>query len=397
MAFSLDKRKEMLSTDVLSNLRSYKYSSVDKSYISQHILRHYWNYVAEFMPPWLAPNVITLIGFAFIYTNVVCVIAYVPDLVGPGPAWLYYSFAAGLWLYSTMDNVDGKQARKTGSSSPLGELFDHGIDSLNCTLGGLIECACMGLGPTGVGAFITMVSCLAMYFSTWETYHTHTLFLGYINGPTEGIIIAVLLMVVSGIFGPEVWLTPVADVVPLGGDWILRDVFVVVVALAFVVLHLPFCVYNVYQARRRAGLPFAPLVLDLVPISVCTLATFLYLNSPYATVLTHNHLVLFALATSFAFGRVTTKIILAHLTKQPFPRWTIVMVPLIAAPVLFDALPRLGLGFTTFFEVPYLVAYLLFAAGYFLWWAAAVINAICGYLDINCFTIKSHDLSKRNK
>lgn len=29
--------------------------------------------------------------------------------------------------YSTMDNVDGKQARRTGTSSPLGELFEYVI------------------------------------------------------------------------------------------------------------------------------------------------------------------------------------------------------------------------------------------------------------------------------
>ena len=28
-----------------------------------------------------------------------------------------------------MDNVDGKQARKTGSSSPLGMIMDHGCDA----------------------------------------------------------------------------------------------------------------------------------------------------------------------------------------------------------------------------------------------------------------------------
>jgi ethanolaminephosphotransferase len=38
---------------------------------------------------------------------------------------VYYSFAAGLWTYSTMDNIDGKQARRTGTSSPLGELFEY--------------------------------------------------------------------------------------------------------------------------------------------------------------------------------------------------------------------------------------------------------------------------------
>jgi phosphatidylglycerophosphate synthase len=30
------------------------------------------------------------------------------------------------WFCQTFDAVDGKQARRTNSSSPLGELFDHG-------------------------------------------------------------------------------------------------------------------------------------------------------------------------------------------------------------------------------------------------------------------------------
>lgn len=32
------------------------------------------------------------------------------------------------------DNIDGNQARKTGNSSPLGILFDHGCDALNMTI-----------------------------------------------------------------------------------------------------------------------------------------------------------------------------------------------------------------------------------------------------------------------
>ena len=60
----------------------------------------------------------------------------------------------------------------------------HGIDSLNCTLASLFETAAMGLGHTRLGAFTALVPCLPMFFSTWETYHTHTLYLGYFNGPT---------------------------------------------------------------------------------------------------------------------------------------------------------------------------------------------------------------------
>ena len=62
--------------------------------------------------------------------------------------------------------------------------YSHGIDSLNCTLGSLLETAAMGYGPTRTGAFTALIPCLPMFFSTWETYHTHTLYLGYFNGPT---------------------------------------------------------------------------------------------------------------------------------------------------------------------------------------------------------------------
>jgi phosphatidylglycerophosphate synthase len=33
-----------------------------------------------------------------------------------------------------LDEMDGKQARKTGNSSPLGLLFDHGCDSFTTAL-----------------------------------------------------------------------------------------------------------------------------------------------------------------------------------------------------------------------------------------------------------------------
>lgn len=35
-------------------------------------------------------------------------------------------WSAGLFIYQSLDAIDGKQARRTGSSSPLGEVFDHG-------------------------------------------------------------------------------------------------------------------------------------------------------------------------------------------------------------------------------------------------------------------------------
>ena len=36
-----------------------------------------------------------------------------------------------MFLYQSLDAIDGKQARRTNSQSPLGELFDHGCDSVS--------------------------------------------------------------------------------------------------------------------------------------------------------------------------------------------------------------------------------------------------------------------------
>ena len=62
------------------------------------------------------------------------------------PQWLWFTFAIGLFVYQSLDAIDGKQARRTGTSGPLGELFDHGCDALNTTLEVILSAAAMNLG-----------------------------------------------------------------------------------------------------------------------------------------------------------------------------------------------------------------------------------------------------------
>jgi ethanolaminephosphotransferase len=392
--------QDSLSDNVLVHLKSYKYSSVDKSLISRYILKHYWNAFVELLPLWLAPNMVTLLGFVFVVVNVAFIELFMPDLVGPGPSWLYYSFAFGVWMYSTLDNVDGKQARRTGTSSGLGELFDHGIDSLNCTLASLLETAAMGLGASKMGAFTALVPCLPMFFSTWETYHTHTLYLGYFNGPTEGLLIAIGIMIASGYYGPQIWRTRLSDHLghpELFDEYTFLDFWVTIILFSFLTAHLPACVYHVVLVRKRQKLPILPVFLEWAPITVFTGSIIAWLSSPYSTLLTENRLVLFCVTMSFVFGRMTTKIILAHLTKQPFPYWTVLLTPLLFGAFIGN-LPRFGLPMVSAtFEVWYLRGYLVFAFLAYMHWALLVINRITTYLGINCLTIKKGKSVAREK
>lgn len=45
------------------------------------------------------------------------------------PRWVLIVAGINVFVAYTLDGIDGKHARRTGSSSPVGELFDHGLDS----------------------------------------------------------------------------------------------------------------------------------------------------------------------------------------------------------------------------------------------------------------------------
>lgn len=90
----------------------------------------------------------TLIGFVFPILAYILTHFYAPDFRDEVPSWVFAYAAAALFVYSLFDNMDGKQARRTGSASPLGLLFDHGCDSLNGTVrsrlpdGTWVHCGC---------------------------------------------------------------------------------------------------------------------------------------------------------------------------------------------------------------------------------------------------------------
>lgn len=112
--------------------------------------------IVELLPLWLAPNLITLIGVSALVVAYVVTLFYLPGLAGTvvaatsivadpcqvershpafsiipaagsGPWWLYYLNGFSVFWYLHLDCLDGKQARRTKSSSPLGQLFDHGM------------------------------------------------------------------------------------------------------------------------------------------------------------------------------------------------------------------------------------------------------------------------------
>jgi ethanolaminephosphotransferase len=189
------------------NLLKYKYFGSDHSLLYKHIYSPMSQFLVDkVIPTWLAPNVITLIGFAAtLLPHIILWIAYPESFAGNVPAWMCYMAALGQFLYIIFDNADGKQARKTGSSSPLGLLFDHGCDAVNTFVAGATLLTVVQFGNSLNAMIAYLIVIVPFYMATWEEYYTDHLSLPIINGPNEGITGVISLFILSGVFGNQIW------------------------------------------------------------------------------------------------------------------------------------------------------------------------------------------------
>lgn len=103
-----------------------------------------------------------------------------------------------------------------------------------------------------------------------------------------------------------------------------------------------FSFYAMYKACRKNNKPFLrTMLIQNMPIAVYSVAFLSWVLSPYSSILSHHHFILYAITTGIVFGRIASKIILAHLTKSRFPRFTVLLIPLIGGAVISN-LPRLN-------------------------------------------------------
>jgi len=391
----------------LPNLKQYKYSAVDHSLMSKYVLKpFYTNVVIKLFPMSMAPNLITLTGFMFVVANFLTLLWYNPTLDQDCPSWVYYSWAAGLFLYQTFDAVDGTQARRTHQSGPLGELFDHGVDALNTSLEVLIFAASQNMGQSWKTVATLFASLLTFYVQTWDEYHTKTLTLGIVNGPVEGILILVGVYALTGYLGgAHFWqqaLLPTLGVPQLSfmPDFLYNLSFTewyMVQGTIVLVYNTVESARNVIKARRARGDRSRYALVGLAPffITWAFVVAYLWLQP---TIL-NNHLVPFAVFCGLVNAYSVGQMITAHLVKLDFPYWNVMVVPLSfgvidsIGPIIQQYSPVHWLGWPSalgndVYQVAYMFCMLGLAAGVYGSFVVDVIVTICDYLDIWCLTIK---------
>ncbi len=187
------------------NVLIYQYHGGDSSPIYKYILSPFAQFLVDYATPkWMAPNLITLLGLFVSISAAVLTLMFNPNLTLYGPRWLHLTTGISIFLYQTLDNMDGKQARRTGSSSALGMLFDHGCDAINAGVTALSMASVLGTGWTIKIFFCMCCAYVPFYFQTWEEYYLGAMILPPFNGPTEGLLMCVAVCVLSFLNGP-IW------------------------------------------------------------------------------------------------------------------------------------------------------------------------------------------------
>jgi len=104
-----------------------------------------------------------------------------------------------------LDEMDGKQARRTGNSSPLGLLFDHGFDAHSTNFIAMVVLKCMGFGDNVHTLIVTSLVGFIFYLTTVEEYYTGHLTLCLGNIVTDGSLMFFLVFVAMGVYGNSFW------------------------------------------------------------------------------------------------------------------------------------------------------------------------------------------------
>jgi ethanolaminephosphotransferase len=125
--------KDYIPESKKETVLNFKYQGRDDSIFYNTVSSPFAQYLTDnFLPFTMAPNMVTLIGFMFVTIPHV-LIELLRTRQGVHPALIVF-YVLGSLTYYVFDQMDGKQARRTGQSSCLGMVFDHGFDAVNCVL-----------------------------------------------------------------------------------------------------------------------------------------------------------------------------------------------------------------------------------------------------------------------
>ncbi|CAG2211019.1 CEPT1 [Mytilus edulis] len=368
---------ESLTPTQLKKLKEHKYSATGTSLVEPY-MQIFWRWLVEQIPTTWAPNTLTVVGLILNIATSTLLFMYSPDGKSEAPRFVYLLCAIGLFLYQSLDAIDGKQARRTNTSSPLGELFDHGCDSVSTVFVGLATVVALNMGKDLDWMMYELFAAIFLfYMAHWQTYVTGTLRFGQFD-VTESQLMIIAVYLTNFIFGSTLWdLT-----IPIIGMTLRKAVILFSILPQIVQFGSNFSVImQGGSGKNKSTIAGTSTIFPVLPI-VLVLALGVIISQKSETQIYENHPCFFLLCFGLVAAKITNKLVVAQMTKSEMN--------------LFDtALLGPGMLFLNqYFNCilnEYLVLWLMFiyVTQDLIRYSSSVCQQICQFLGIYCFDITS--------
>lgn len=300
----------VLTLSQLKNLDDHKYSSGGSTLLDP-VFQPYWRWLVEQMPLWLAPNLITTIGLIINVVSCSILYLYSPNGTDHTPCWANLFCSIGLFVYQSLDAIDGKQARRTNSSTPLGELFDHGCDAISTVFVILGLCVSLRLGESPWFMFFTtFLAMFTFYTAHWQTYVTGTLKFGKID-VTEAQLCTYAIFAITGLFGDSLWAFQLPII-----QTELRYLPIIFATTATLITNINniSTISNGGKGKNGSSVANTSIVFPIFPLLLVYFLAF-SIASKSENGLYVSNICLYTMTFGLVWVKICIKLIIAHMTK----------------------------------------------------------------------------------
>lgn len=301
----------VLNEKQFKRLKEHCYSSCGTTILDSY-MQHWWEWVVKHLPYWLAPNLMTLAGLIVVILTTILFMIYSPDAKQDMPPWLLLLGALSIFIYQTLDACDGKQARRTQTQSQLGELFDHGCDSLSTIFISLIVAITCKLGTSPTLLFCQCVFAICLFYTAhWQTYVSGTLRFGKFD-VTEIQFTIMFMLITTACLGSSIWsyVLPVVNL-RLSSLPIIGSVLGGIVALSD---NLPIILTG-GVGRNGSSVAGTSVLSPSIPLMLFVIqAVMIWKKSP--TLLYENNSCLYLLFIGLIATKLTIKLIVGHMSRS---------------------------------------------------------------------------------
>lgn len=244
----------------------------------------------------------------------------------------------------------------------------------------------MGIFVSGVVQFggstesliIMYMHIIPFYVSNWEESCTGMMRFGLL-GVTEGQFLVMSILLSTGIFGPSVWLTNVYNGIQA------RHILMFLGSIGGIYQTIT-STYHIYEFVRDGKITAMQAFYPATQYLITVILSTSYALSPYSSLFDqHPYVVL--LIVGCIFGYQITRLIIFHVAGESYVQFFYILLPLplltfnAYSTVLLDSKQQL------FNETYAAYAYLTVLVTVYSHYLYSVVEQICSYLNINCFSI----------